>query len=88
MAEMTLRLVINETTGKRDIIVSYQSDGDALPFEHEDSHQLLVERLLEGGIVKATELGNVIVERESSQGIGAPSKSIDNSVGDSIKQES
>lgn len=64
MAEMTIRLQIDPATGKKDIIVSLRSDDDALPHEHEQQHRALVDRLIEGGIVKAGEVGKVIVERE------------------------
>ena len=63
MAEMTIRLQIDPNTGKKDIIVSLSSDADALPHEHEEQHRALVEKLIQGGIVKATELGQLIVER-------------------------
>ena len=43
-------------------MISYESDSDALPHEHEEAHRLLVEKLLEKGIAKA---GDAIrVERE------------------------
>lgn len=63
MAEVTIRLVVDKVTGRKDVVISYTSDADALPFEHEDEHKRIVDRLLEGGLVKASELGNVVVER-------------------------
>ena len=63
MAEMTIRLQIDPNTGKKDILVSLESDADLLPYEHEEQHRKLVEKLIEGGIVKASELGQIIVER-------------------------
>ena len=63
MAEMTIRLRIDPNTGKKDIIVSLSADADALPHEHEQQHKALVEKLIEGGIIKAAELGQIIVER-------------------------
>ncbi|HUT88240.1 MAG TPA: hypothetical protein VMY37_01975 [Thermoguttaceae bacterium] len=72
MAEMTIRLQCDPVTGKRDIIVSLRSDEDALPQEHEQLHQALVDKLIEGGIVKAGELGKVIIEREAEEGESAP----------------
>jgi hypothetical protein len=68
MAEMTIRLRRDPETGKQDIHISLRSDEDALPHEHEQMHAALVEKLLNGGVVKATELGKVIVERESKEG--------------------
>jgi hypothetical protein len=67
MAEMTIRLQIDPDTGKKNIIVSLRSDDDALPHEHEQQHRALVEKLIEGGIVKAGELGKIIVEREETK---------------------
>jgi FtsH ternary system domain X3-analog len=64
MAEMTIRLRTDPTTGKKDIVVSLRSDDDALPYEHEQQHRALVQKLIEGGLLKAEELGQVVVERE------------------------
>ncbi|HXG10427.1 MAG TPA: hypothetical protein VNK04_11735 [Gemmataceae bacterium] len=72
MAEMTIRLRCDPATGKKDIIVTLRSDEDVLPHEHEQMHQRLVEKLIDGGLVKATELGQIIVEREQSEGEPAP----------------
>lgn len=68
MAEMTIHLRCDPATGKKDIIVTLHSDEDALPHEHEQMHQHLVEKLLHGGILKATEIGQLIVEREQPAG--------------------
>jgi hypothetical protein len=67
MAEMTIRLQNDPATGKRNIIVSLRSDDDALPHEHERLHAALVEKLIEGGVIKASELGQIIVEREEAE---------------------
>ena len=64
MPELTIRLRCDPATGKKDIIVSLRSDEDALPHEHEQQHKALVDKLIQGGIVKASELGKVVVERE------------------------
>jgi hypothetical protein len=67
MAEMTIRLQNDPVTGKRNIIVSLRSDDDALPHEHEQQHRALVEKLIEGGVLKASEVGQIIVEREEAE---------------------
>lgn len=72
MAEMTIRLRCDPATGKKDIIVSLRSDEDALPHEHEQMHQNLVEKLVNGGVIKAAEVGQVIIEREEEEGESAP----------------
>jgi len=64
MPELTIRLRCDPATGKKDIIVSLRSDEDALPHEHEQQHKALVDKLIEGGIIKASEVGKVVVERE------------------------
>jgi hypothetical protein len=47
MAQLTIRLRCDPTTGKKDIIISLRSDEDTLPQEHEQQHRELVERILE-----------------------------------------
>ena len=77
MAEMTIRLRTNPETGKKDIIISLRSDEDALPHEHEQQHRALVDKVLNKGLVQASELGKITVEREEEEkepavGVGAP----------------
>jgi hypothetical protein len=67
MAEMTIRLRCDPATGKKDIIVTLRSDEDALPHEHEQQHRALVDKLIQGGLLKAGELGQIVVEREQSE---------------------
>jgi hypothetical protein len=71
MAEMTIRLIPDPATGKKNIIISLRSDEDALPHEHEQMHRQLVDKLIEGGLVKNGELGKITVEREDDKE-GAP----------------
>jgi hypothetical protein len=67
MAEMTIRLIPDPQTGKKNIIIALRSDEDALPHEHEQQHRALVDKLIEGGIVKAEEMGTITVEREEDE---------------------
>lgn len=60
-ARVTLRIVVDAASRKRTLVVSYESDADALPMEHEDAHRALVDRLVEGGIARVGD--RVIVER-------------------------
>jgi hypothetical protein len=76
MAEMTIQLKIDPATGKKDIIIALKSDDDALPHEHEQQHQRLVEKLIEGGVLQASEVGQIIVEREAAEGEPAAPVSI------------
>jgi hypothetical protein len=67
MAEMTIRLRCDPATGKKDIIISLRSDADALPHEHEQQHKALVEKLIHKGLLTASELGQIVVEREEEE---------------------
>ena len=67
MAEMTIRLRCDPVTGKKDIVVTLRSDEDALPHEHEQQHRALVDRLIDGGLLKASEVGRIVVEREQPE---------------------
>ena len=63
MAEITIRLRYNAQTGKKDLLIDYHSDDDALPLEHEQEHREIVERLLGQGILNTDEVGEVVVSR-------------------------
>ncbi len=65
MANLIIRLQVDPETKKRNVIIAYMSDADALPIEHEEMHRRLVDQLIEGGALKASELGKIIIERES-----------------------
>jgi hypothetical protein len=60
----TLKLSVDPATGKRTITISYTSDADALPHEHEDAHREVVEKLFEGGIAKPGD--TIVVERDGT----------------------
>jgi hypothetical protein len=64
MAEMTIRLRCDPATGKKDILISLRRDEDSLPHEHEQLHKALVDKLIDKGLLQASELGQIIVERE------------------------
>lgn len=68
MASATLKLSVDPTTGKRTITISYSSDADALPHEHEEAHRQVVEKLFEGGIAKP---GDTIVVARDGEGTPA-----------------
>ena len=74
MAEMTIRLRCDPATGKKDLVISLRSDADNLPQEHEQQHRALVEKLIGQGLLKAEELGQIVVERvdEDKQPAAAP----------------
>ena len=60
MAELVLRLRVDPATGRREVVVDYHSDSDALPIEHEDEHRRLAGKVVEGGLHS----GKVSVTRE------------------------
>ena len=72
MAEMTIRLRRDPTTGKKNIVVTLHTDADVLPQEHEQLHRQLVDRLIHGGLIKAEEAGGLVVEREEKEQPPAP----------------
>jgi hypothetical protein len=72
MPEMTIRLLRDPDTGKQNIIVKLRSDEDALPHEHEQMHRALVDKLIEGGLLKAGEEGNLIIERQEETAPAEP----------------
>lgn len=72
MAQMTIQLKIDPATGKKDIIISLRGDDDSLPHEHEQRHKALVDKLIEGGVLKASEVGQVLVEREEEGKVESP----------------
>ncbi|MBL8814328.1 MAG: hypothetical protein JNM43_29440 [Planctomycetaceae bacterium] len=69
MAEMTIRLQTDPVTGRKNIIVGLRSDEDMLPHEHEQQHRALVDKLIEGGVLSAAQVGKVIVQREAGTGV-------------------
>jgi hypothetical protein len=74
MAEMTIKLRRDPQTGKQNIIVKLRSDEDALPHEHEQMHRTLVDKLINGGILKAGEEGNLLIEREEETAVPEPQR--------------
>jgi hypothetical protein len=50
MADVILRLRVDPATGKRELVIDYTSDADALPFEHEDAHRQLANQVVDGGL--------------------------------------
>jgi hypothetical protein len=48
MADVTIRLTVDPETGKKDVIIDYHSDADAMPIEHEEMHKKLVGALAPG----------------------------------------
>ena len=66
MADLTLRLRVDPVTGRRELVIDYTSDADALPMEHEEEHRRLAEKVVEGGLRS----GKVAVSRASDEAAG------------------
>ena len=64
MANVTIKLVVDPVTRKKNVVIGYEADEGALPIEHEEEHRKIANKLIEGGLVKAGELGKIVVERE------------------------
>jgi hypothetical protein len=85
MASARIRLEIDPVSGKRTVVIGYESDSDALPHEHEEAHRALVKRLFEGGIAKS---GDAIrVEREG-EGVAPAASSEESAAREGLKQGS
>lgn len=65
MAEIQIRFRMNMKTGKKDILIDYESEEDAMRHEHERDHKRIVEQLIGQGLIAAEEVGDVQVSREA-----------------------
>jgi FtsH ternary system domain X3-analog len=65
MATLIVRLEVDPTTRKKNVVIKYESDSDALPMEHEEQHKRLVEQLVASGALKPGDLGDIKIEREA-----------------------
>lgn len=85
MAEVTIELRVDPTTRKKTVVIKYRSDDGALPMEHEQDHRRLVDRLIEGGALKASELGEILVERESEAPVAGSGSASENQLPEGLK---
>ena len=46
MAEVTIKFRHDPKSGKRELVIHYESESDALPHEHERDHRALAEALI------------------------------------------
>ena len=74
MANVTIRLVVDPVTRKKNVVIGYEADEGALPIEHEEEHRRIADKLIEGGLVKAGELGKIVVERDVEKAPGGGEK--------------
>lgn len=72
MSEIKIHLRYNLETGKKDIIIKYESDDDALPYEHEQRHWEIVEQLIGEGVIDPEDVGNVRVGKLHDEDLSTP----------------
>jgi hypothetical protein len=82
VAELVLRLRTDPATGRREVVVDYHSDSDALPIEHEDEHRRLAGKVVEGGL----QSGKVEVSREQEAPVAEGPASGEQPVAEPTKQ--
>ncbi|MGZ3478056.1 MAG: hypothetical protein ACXVCJ_26390 [Polyangiales bacterium] len=87
MASVTIRLEVDPVSRRRTIVVSYQSDADALPNEHEEEHRALVRKLIDGGLVSAEEAGTIRVERASGTEASATTETPETAARKAVEQK-
>ncbi len=66
MAEVTIRLRHNPKTGERELVVDYESEDDALPFEHERDHRELVEAVIGRPLTDLPQAASVVRDGEQA----------------------
>ena len=66
MPTLTLFMHYDPRERQRDLFVDLGPDEDSLPFEHEQNHKSLVDRLVHGGTFKAAANQRLTVEREEN----------------------
>jgi len=72
MASARIRLEVDAVTKKRTIVISYESDSDALPHEHEEAHRAIVDKLIERGVIEEGE--PIRIEREGESNVAREAK--------------
>lgn len=60
MAAITIKLRFNKRTGKKDIVIEYESEEDMTGWEHEKEHKRIVEELVGKGVLEDEDFGQVI----------------------------
>ena len=65
MAKVTLSLKKNVENGKQELVIDYESDGDALPFEHEEDHRDLVNKVLAASSLNLSDIETISVNRQA-----------------------
>lgn len=72
MGEIQIRFRMNMETGKKDILIEYDGDEDAMRHEHEREHRRIVETLVGKGVLREDEVGDVQVKRGNQEQTRTP----------------
>lgn len=70
MPRLTLQLRVDPITRKREVLIGYESDSDALPMEHEEDHKALVQRVVGKAGAKRVQANEGLLEPVSNEPIG------------------
>ena len=65
MPKVILTLKKNSENGKQELLIDYESEGDALPFEHEEDHKDLVMKVLESNSLILSDIESILVNRRA-----------------------
>ncbi len=87
MAEITIKLRHNPKTGERELIIGYESEGDALPFEHEREHREIVEALLGRPLADLPEGASVVREEVATPPDSEPAREQPNQAGEAVSEK-
>ena len=82
MSKLILRLVTDSKTGQQELSVDYESDGDRLPFEHEEEHRQWIQKVLGGENQEFLDNLDLNIEREN------PSSKKPEEAGEGLDRES
>jgi len=75
MGQIIIKLRANKETGKKDIVIEYESEEDQTGWEHEKRHKRIVEELIGKGVLEEGEFGQVVRERAGAGASGEDSSS-------------
>jgi hypothetical protein len=73
VGSIEIRFRMNMRTGKKDILIDFESDEDAMRHEHERAHKKIIERLVGEGVLTENEAGEIIIQRAApGQPVASP----------------
>jgi hypothetical protein len=72
VGQIIIKLRANRETGKKDIVIEYESDEDMTGWEHEKRHKRVLEELIGAGVLEEGEFGQVVREKAPATGRAEP----------------